>query len=98
MLSAHRMRWKSGAKQNRPSKEELADIIAEITITNETITVKLDLKALLYGADGKGDGNWILEIPEDRDAIAMGYRRGNTGLSSKKLVEAFRRKSNSRAG
>ena len=60
--------------------------------------MKLDLKALLYGADGKGDGNWILEIPEDRDAIAMGYRRGNTDLSSKKLVEAFRRKSNSRAG
>ena len=72
--------------------EELADIIAEITITNETITVKLDLKALVYGADEKGNGNWILGIPEDRDAIAMGYRRGDLDMSSKKLVEAFRRK------
>lgn len=91
------MRWKSGAKQNRPSKEELADIIAEITITTETITVKIDLKSLLYGMDGRGEGSWILEIPEDREAIAKGYRKGSVDLSSKKLSDAFRRKSNSHA-
>lgn len=97
MLSAQRKKWKTGTKQNRPCKEVLSDIIAEITITNETITVKIDLKSLLYGMDGRGESSWILEIPEDREAIAKGYRNGSVDLSSKKLSDAFRRKSNSHA-
>ena len=79
--------------------EVLSDIIAEITITNETITVRLVLKSLLYGMDGRGDDSRILEIPGgSHNAVAMGCQGVNVELSSNKLFETSRRKSNSRAG
>ena len=91
-LSLHRARWKQEAKA------ELGAIVPKIFLDNDTITVQIDLKELLYGRPGYDEAEWILEIPINRERVSLGYRRENADLSPKRLLEAFKRKSSSHAG
>ena len=91
-LSLHRARWKQEAKA------ELGVIVPKIFLDNDTITVQIDLKELLYGRPGDDEAEWILEIPVNRERVSLGYRRENADLSPKRLLEAFKRKSSSHAG
>ena len=83
--------------RERYSAEELASIIPEIVITNERITVKVDLEELLYGSSGSGGSGWMLEIVEDRGKVSLGYDREGIDFTSRKLVEAFQRYGSSHA-
>ena len=96
-LSSHRRKWKMQKGRERYSAEELASIISEIVITNERITVKVDLEELLYGSSGSGGSGWMLEIVEDREKVSLGYDGEGIDFTSRKLVEAFQRYGSSRA-
>lgn len=85
-------------QSKQEAKAELGVIVPKIFLDNDTITVQIDLKELPYGRPGDNEAEWILEIPIDRERVSLGYRRENADLSTKRLLEAFKRKSSSHAG
>lgn len=85
-------------QSKQKAKAELGAIVPKIFLDNDTITVQIDLKELLYGRPGDDEAEWILEIPINRERVSLGYRRENADLSPKRLLEAFKRKSSSHAG